>query len=292
MANVYGTVFNDNNTFNGFPYRYRRALYGTNSADNMYGYSGNDLMYGYGGNDRMYGGTGADTMYGGSGNDIYYVDNAGDRVVESYSGSFGGTDTVYSSISHSLSNNVENLRLLGSSSIYGYGNQLNNLIVGNSGNNYLYGAAGNDSIYGYAGRDTLSGGDGNDYLNGGTSNDYLVGGNGNDYLVGYGGTTGEVDTLSGGRGSDRFALGDSSRVYYADPGFDYAIIKDFTYNAWTGERDKIQVKGSIGDYTLKKTANWLGGSALDTAIYYKNGNLVGIVQDTTNVFASRDFVTV
>ncbi|WP_253907243.1 hypothetical protein [Herbaspirillum rubrisubalbicans] len=53
--------------------------------------------------------TGADTMIGGLGNDTYYVDNAGDQVIE-LAGE--GIDTVQSSISYTLGDNVENLNLL------------------------------------------------------------------------------------------------------------------------------------------------------------------------------------
>ena len=52
------------------------------------------------------GGAGADTMIGGAGNDVYVVDNAGDVVTEAAS---AGTDRVDSSITTSLSANVENL---------------------------------------------------------------------------------------------------------------------------------------------------------------------------------------
>ncbi len=53
--------------------------------------------------------TGADTMIGGLGNDTYYVDNVGDQVIE-LAGE--GIDTVQSSISYTLGDNVENLNLL------------------------------------------------------------------------------------------------------------------------------------------------------------------------------------
>ena len=64
------------------------------------------------GDDTLDGGLGADTLNGGFGNDTYVIDNVGDMINEN---SNAGTDSVQSSISHSLSANVENITLTGSS---------------------------------------------------------------------------------------------------------------------------------------------------------------------------------
>ena len=53
--------------------------------------------------------TGADEMIGGLGNDTYYVDNINDSIVEHAN---QGTDTIQSSITYTLGNNIENLSLL------------------------------------------------------------------------------------------------------------------------------------------------------------------------------------
>jgi Ca2+-binding RTX toxin-like protein len=53
--------------------------------------------------------TGADQMIGGLGDDTYYVDNIGDKVVENNN---EGTDTIQSSISLTLGENIENINLL------------------------------------------------------------------------------------------------------------------------------------------------------------------------------------
>ena len=87
------------------------------------------------------GGVGADTLIGGLGNDLYIVDNVSDVVTE-YSGE--GTDTVQSSVTLTLSDDVENLTLTGKSSINGTGNDLANTLTGNTANNILSGGDGAD----------------------------------------------------------------------------------------------------------------------------------------------------
>ena len=111
----------------------------------------NNIIIGNTGSNRLDGSTGADTMLGGTGNDTYIVDNTGDVVAENID---EGTDIVQSSVTYTLSANVENLTLTGTASINGTGNDLNNIITGNTGNNVLSGLAGNDTLTGSSGNDT------------------------------------------------------------------------------------------------------------------------------------------
>ena len=111
-------------------------------SDLLIGGAGNDTLSGADGNDTLIGGIGTDTLIGGLGNDTYIVDNTGDVVTELLS---AGTDTIESSVTYTLSANVENLALTGSGNINGRGNELANILIGNAGANVLTGGLGNDT---------------------------------------------------------------------------------------------------------------------------------------------------
>jgi len=136
------------------------------------GNSGGNLLLGMDGNDTLNGGADGDGMLGGAGDDIYIVDNVADVIIE-YAGE--GTDLVQSSVTYTLSANVENLTLTGSGPINGTGNSLSNILIGNSNINVLAGLAGNDTLFGGSNNDTLDGGLDADAMSGGLGNDtYLV----------------------------------------------------------------------------------------------------------------------
>lgn len=258
------------------------TIVGNSAANRLMGNAGNDNLQGNGGNDVLFGGLGNDWMMGGDGSDTYYVDSIFDRVSETS----GLNDKVFTSVSYSLSVGVEDLTLTNSAA-NGTGNELNNIIEGNGVNNILQGNGGSDSLFGFAGNDSLLGGEGADSLDGGTGNDTLNGGNGNDVLLGFGGVGTEIDTLVGGAGSDTFVLGNWARgTHYLGSG--YAIITDFTVSL--SQQDKIQVYGDRSSYRLT-TGRLVGGAALDTLIY-QGRDLIAVVQDTTNVVASRDFLAI
>jgi Ca2+-binding RTX toxin-like protein len=137
------------------------AINGTgNDLDNLItGNGANNRLEGGLGNDTLDGQGGNDTMLGGVGDDRYYVSETKDVVTE-YANE--GADTVYSSVSYQLNNNLENLVLTGYSSINGTGNALDNTLIGNAANNTLTGGAGNDWLDGLGGTDKMLGGLGND----------------------------------------------------------------------------------------------------------------------------------
>jgi Ca2+-binding RTX toxin-like protein len=169
--------------------------------DTLLGGAGTDTLTGGAGFDTLNGGAGADTMSGGASNDTYHVDNAGDIVIEDAG---GGADRVISTASaYTLAANVENLTYAGTGNFSGYGNGLDNQIVGGAGADYL------------------RGGDGNDSLSGGLGNDILLGGNG-------------VDSMTGGAGADRFVFQTGS----TRTGSSADLIADFLSGT-----DKIDLSG-------------------------------------------------
>jgi Ca2+-binding RTX toxin-like protein len=120
------------------------------SFENLRGGASADSLTGDTGNNVLDGGAGADALVGGLGDDTYVVDNSADVVTEL---SAQGLDLVQALVSFTLSANVENLTLIGSTAISGTGNALANVITGNAADNILDGGAGNDTLVGGAGQD-------------------------------------------------------------------------------------------------------------------------------------------
>lgn len=132
-------------------------------AGNINGTGNNydNLITGNPGNNILDGGAGDNTLVGGLGNDTYVVASEFETIVENPG---EGADEVQTTSSYTLGANLENLRLMGAASdnLNGWGNSLDNQLVGDGGDNLLFGYAGNDSLDGGLGNDTMVGGFGND----------------------------------------------------------------------------------------------------------------------------------
>ncbi len=122
-----------------------------NAALKAYGNAGNNILMGNNGNNWLDGGSGADDLDGGKGNDTYIVDSADDSVTELAN---GGTDVIYSRVTYTLSDNIENITLSGPKNINATGNALKNTLIGNDGNNVLDGGSEIDSLKGGLGDDS------------------------------------------------------------------------------------------------------------------------------------------
>jgi Ca2+-binding RTX toxin-like protein len=235
---IFGTAATE--TLNGTSLRDR--ITGNGGNDNLNGGVGNDELIGSTGSDRLDGGTGSDLMSGGAGNDLYYVESAGDTVTE---GLNAGTDTVYTYINYSLTDNVENVTILASGPTGGVsvtGNALNNGLGSGAGDDILNGLGGTDTVTyalvssgvtanlstgtsaGGGGVDTfisienLTGSVFADTLTGDNLANTLGGSGGNDTLFGLGGN----DTLDGGTGADAMFGGQGNDVYFVDNAGDSA----------------------------------------------------------------------
>ncbi len=184
--------------------------------------------------DVINGTAGADLMEGLGGNDTYYVNHSGDFIVERGN---GGTDTVYTSVSYTVADNVEYVRLSGPGlAVTGSAYTNNVFFVDTPGGNVLDGAgAGNTLNYLNAGTgatvafapvgaalaarpgvdvvanfNAVIGSKFDDVLTGNELKNIFVGGLGNDTLQGGKGD----DILSGALGNDTyvFARGDGVDV--------------------------------------------------------------------------------
>ncbi|WP_162270304.1 S8 family serine peptidase [Bordetella ansorpii] len=227
---------------------------------------------------------GADIMIGGDGNDTYVVDDAGDIIIELAD---EGTDTVNTTASsYTLSDNIENIRIVATGAAAVTGNALANLIFAGSGDNVMDGGGGTDTVNylsatagitlnlslttaqatGGSGTDTVrnienvTGTRFDDVLTGNAANNVLIGGLGNDTLSGGAGN----DILTGALGNDTYLLnrGDGSDVINdldISPGnldvarFGAGIAADQLWFSKVDDDLQISIIGTSDTFTV---SNW------------------------------------
>ncbi|ENW06593.1 beta strand repeat-containing protein [Acinetobacter beijerinckii] len=266
---------------------------GNDVANSLLGNVGANVLDGGLGNDSLDGGAGADTLIGGLGNDTYLVDNLSDIVTEQTN---EGTDRIFSSISYTLSANVENLILSGSANNNATGNILNNTLLGNTGNNILDGGVGIDTMQGGLGNDTYyidnTGDVVTESLNQGVDSVFAnvnyslrtnfenltligslnlnaTGNTVNNTIVGNSG----VNTLDGGAGADTLIGGLGSDTYFVDN------IGDVVTELFNEGTDRIfatashTLESNVENLILSGTSNINGiGNSLVNTILGNSGN--------------------
>lgn len=237
---------------------------------------------------------GADQMNGMTGNDTYVVDNLGDEITDS-----SGIDMVMTYINHTLGTTIENLRFMGTNSLNGTGNNLNNVVWMNIGDNVVDG--GNDTLFGGVQGDTLSyefgatagitfdlaitgaqatGGSGSDTV---VNFENLTGSNYNDLLSG----TGAANTLDGLAGVDTVSYANATALVAVDLSSQTAttlgvtdIVRNFENIVASNFNDVLI--GDLGNNAFD------GGSGIDT-VSFQNVKLNegGIVANLTTAGAQN-----
>jgi Ca2+-binding RTX toxin-like protein len=103
-----------------------------------------DSMSGGNGADTLDGANGADTLNGGIGDDLFIISDTLDLIIEA---SGGGADTIVTSVSMNLPENVEALHIAANvSGIAITGGAGHDVLVGNGLSNSFNGGAGDDVI--------------------------------------------------------------------------------------------------------------------------------------------------
>ncbi len=177
---------------------------GHNGGVTLVGNDGNNTLRGNSASDTLDGGAGDDTLIGDALNDVYFVDSVGDVVVED---DVIGYDSISSTVSYTIPENVERIILVGSDPLSATGSSNADRLIGNAGDNTLLGLDGDDVMEGRDGSDLIQGGVGNDFLFGDDGDDTIIGGTGADFM-------------EGGAGQDTFVFQFSSE-------FSTDLITDF-----------------------------------------------------------------
>ena len=204
---------------------------------------------------------GATTYSYGISNDQYTVTSASDRIAESAK---GGIDTVHSSVSYILPENVENLVLTGTLGLTATGNAGNNVLRGNSGNNLLDGQGGIDTA-------VFSGNSANYTNTAGTNGSRIVtgGADGSDTLVGierieFANVIQATDTSPGGNTYAAYAM--------FNAGFNRGPTTD-ELSLWTSTLDRLG--GDTKDLAQTMINYYAPGVSNEALVAYLWSTIVG-----------------
>lgn len=219
------------------------------------------------------GGIITEDVTGGKGDDVYIISQSDIVLKELASTEFvdQGIDLVKSKVNFTLSDNIENLTLIGNNNIRGTGNELNNVVIGNGEDNVLRGLSGADRLNGGGGNDVLRGGQsadklvggsGDDVLRGGMGSDELIGGAGDDILIGGAGK----DKLSGSSGNDLFVF---NRVPQSPNSSDRDAILDFELGI-----DRIDLSNLVAGTFDFVGASGFSGTGAEVNAFLSGGNTV------------------
>ncbi len=245
--------------------------------------------------------SGFDTMEGGSGNDTYIVNNNLDVITET---STGGTDTAFIMATagvHTLSNNVEIVRLVGAASVDASDSEVTtatiyagtgaNTITGSGGTlSYEYGATRGVTVslaLGTVAQTTV--GSGSDTITAGSFSN-LTGSRFNDTLTSSanGGTvkglagadtliSSSADaTLDGGAGNDTYNLGEFGATTLKDSGGSDTVLATSSVNltqSGSTSIENLELTASTG--TITGTGNTLANTLTANASGTANITLVG-----------------
>jgi serralysin len=261
------------------------AVLASKSKMNLVGNGLDNELQGNAAANRLEGGSGADTLTGGAGKDTYVVD-AGDTIVET-STLAKEIDSVLSSATWTLGDNLEKLTLLGNAAIDASGNALKNTLTGNTGNNTLDGGLAADKLIGGLGDDT--------YVVDLTATNRLedklteAAGAGNDTLVLRGGNAAQASfaTLTLGANLEILDASDTASTLLNLKGnkLDNTLIGNDANNALSGGAGNDTLIGGIGADTLT------GGAGAD--LFCFNVPLVAggrdLVKDFTHGLDSLQF---
>jgi Ca2+-binding RTX toxin-like protein len=114
------------------------------NRDSLAGGTGADTLEGVDGADTLDGGAGNDRLVGGAGNDLFIISDTLDSVIETAG---GGADTIISSVSMTIPNHIEALRIANDvSGVTLTGGAGNDMLIGNGLANNFNGGAGDDVI--------------------------------------------------------------------------------------------------------------------------------------------------